>query len=166
VSTKPHRPDDGRSKDLWNVGKLLPDYTALQPRRQPSSSKYCIRKGQTKQNVIFYGNLSFVFLVHAFSVFVTLSTTGHEEVKCGPLRACLSALSTPIAAWDPLSELSVCGVLWTTALGQYAASFMMDTKCRLCCIIWSGIQIITCEIITWLKNYRVFYADKCMLGIW
>jgi hypothetical protein len=31
------RPDDGGSKDLWNVGKLLPDYTALQPRRQPSS---------------------------------------------------------------------------------------------------------------------------------
>jgi hypothetical protein len=29
--------DDGGSKDLWNVGKLLPDYTALQPRRQPSS---------------------------------------------------------------------------------------------------------------------------------
>jgi hypothetical protein len=28
---------DGGSKDLWNVGKLLPDYTALQPRRQPSS---------------------------------------------------------------------------------------------------------------------------------
>jgi hypothetical protein len=24
------------SKHLWNVGKLLPDYTALQPRRQPS----------------------------------------------------------------------------------------------------------------------------------
>jgi hypothetical protein len=32
-----HRPDDGGSTDLWNVGKLLPDYTALQPRRQPSS---------------------------------------------------------------------------------------------------------------------------------
>jgi hypothetical protein len=31
------RPDDGGSKDLWDVGKLLPDYTALQPRRQPSS---------------------------------------------------------------------------------------------------------------------------------
>jgi hypothetical protein len=29
------RPDDGGSKDLWNVDKLLPDYTALQPRRQP-----------------------------------------------------------------------------------------------------------------------------------
>jgi hypothetical protein len=29
--------DDGGSKDIWNVGKLLPDYTALQPRRQPSS---------------------------------------------------------------------------------------------------------------------------------
>jgi hypothetical protein len=32
-----HRPDDGGSKDLWNVSKLLPDYTALQPKRQPSS---------------------------------------------------------------------------------------------------------------------------------
>jgi hypothetical protein len=31
------RPDDGGSKDLWNVGKLLPEYTVLQPRRQPSS---------------------------------------------------------------------------------------------------------------------------------
>jgi hypothetical protein len=31
------RPDDGGSKVLRNVGKFLPDYTALQPRRQPSS---------------------------------------------------------------------------------------------------------------------------------
>jgi hypothetical protein len=30
-------PDDGGSKDLWNFGKPVPDYTALQPRRQPSS---------------------------------------------------------------------------------------------------------------------------------
>jgi hypothetical protein len=29
-------PDDGDSKHLWNVGKLLPDYTALRPRRQQS----------------------------------------------------------------------------------------------------------------------------------
>jgi hypothetical protein len=28
--------DDGDSKDLWNVGKLLPDYMVLQPRRQQS----------------------------------------------------------------------------------------------------------------------------------
>jgi hypothetical protein len=34
-----HRPDDGGSKDLWNAGKLLPYYMALQPRRQPSSIK-------------------------------------------------------------------------------------------------------------------------------
>jgi hypothetical protein len=33
-----HRPDDGGSTDLWNVGKLVPVYTALQPRRQPSST--------------------------------------------------------------------------------------------------------------------------------
>jgi hypothetical protein len=31
------RQDDGDSKDLWNVGKTIPDYTVLQPRRQPSS---------------------------------------------------------------------------------------------------------------------------------
>jgi hypothetical protein len=33
----PHLPHDGGSKDLWDIGKLLPDYMALQPRRQPSS---------------------------------------------------------------------------------------------------------------------------------
>jgi hypothetical protein len=32
-----HRPDDGGSTDPWNIGKLTPVYTALQPRRQPSS---------------------------------------------------------------------------------------------------------------------------------
>jgi hypothetical protein len=32
-----HRPDDAGSKYLWNVGELVLDYTALQPRRQPSS---------------------------------------------------------------------------------------------------------------------------------
>jgi hypothetical protein len=31
-----HHPDDGGSMDLWNAGKLIPLYTALQPRRQPS----------------------------------------------------------------------------------------------------------------------------------
>jgi hypothetical protein len=31
------RPDDGGSKHIWSVGKLLPDYTAQHPRRQSSS---------------------------------------------------------------------------------------------------------------------------------
>jgi hypothetical protein len=30
-------PDDGGSKRLWNIGKILPDYTAQQLGRQPSS---------------------------------------------------------------------------------------------------------------------------------
>jgi hypothetical protein len=30
-------PDDGGGRYLWNVGKLIPVYRALQPRRQPSS---------------------------------------------------------------------------------------------------------------------------------
>jgi hypothetical protein len=37
IGAMSHRRDDGGSKDLWNVGKLLPDYTVLQPRTQPSS---------------------------------------------------------------------------------------------------------------------------------
>jgi hypothetical protein len=32
-----HHPDDGGRKDHGNIGKLLPGYTVLQPRRQPSS---------------------------------------------------------------------------------------------------------------------------------
>jgi hypothetical protein len=32
-----HRPDHGGSKDLRNLGKILPDYTVQHPRRQPSS---------------------------------------------------------------------------------------------------------------------------------
>jgi hypothetical protein len=32
-----HHPEDGGSTDLWNASKLIPVYTALQPRRQPSS---------------------------------------------------------------------------------------------------------------------------------
>jgi hypothetical protein len=31
------RPDGSCSKNLWNVGKLLPDYTVHHPGRQPSS---------------------------------------------------------------------------------------------------------------------------------
>jgi hypothetical protein len=30
-------PDDGGTSDLRKTGKLVPDYTVLQPRRQPSS---------------------------------------------------------------------------------------------------------------------------------
>jgi hypothetical protein len=32
-----YRPDDGGSTDLYKVGRLIPVYTALQPRRQTSS---------------------------------------------------------------------------------------------------------------------------------
>jgi hypothetical protein len=38
------RPDDGGSWHLWNVGKLLPDYMVLQPRRQ-SCSAPILQKG-------------------------------------------------------------------------------------------------------------------------
>jgi hypothetical protein len=34
-----HRPDNGGSKHLWNVGQLLLDYTVQHPRRQSSSEE-------------------------------------------------------------------------------------------------------------------------------
>jgi hypothetical protein len=34
-----YRPGEGSSEDLWNAGKLVPAYAALQPRRQPSQNK-------------------------------------------------------------------------------------------------------------------------------
>jgi hypothetical protein len=37
VEVYDHGPDDWSSKDLRNCGKLLPDYTELQPKRQSSS---------------------------------------------------------------------------------------------------------------------------------
>jgi hypothetical protein len=42
--------DDEGSKHLRNVGKLLPDYTAQQPRRQPSSKYYLLRTFSVYQN--------------------------------------------------------------------------------------------------------------------
>jgi hypothetical protein len=34
--TVTHSPDDGGKENLWNAGKILPDYTTQQPRCQPS----------------------------------------------------------------------------------------------------------------------------------
>jgi hypothetical protein len=39
-----HRPDDGGSKDLWNVGKLLPDYTALRTHRRENLKSHWVRQ--------------------------------------------------------------------------------------------------------------------------
>jgi hypothetical protein len=46
-----HHPDDGGSTDLWNFGRLLPVYMALQPRRQPSSQILSM-KFQTRNLVL------------------------------------------------------------------------------------------------------------------
>jgi hypothetical protein len=43
-SLRHHRPDDGGSKHLWNVGKVLPDYTAQHSKRQPSSVSSIVDK--------------------------------------------------------------------------------------------------------------------------
>jgi hypothetical protein len=50
--------DDGGSRDLWNVGKLIPDYMALQSRRQPSLY-LLLWKPQILQCWPMFGFLSF-----------------------------------------------------------------------------------------------------------
>jgi hypothetical protein len=51
------RPDDEGSKDLLNVGKLLPDYTAPQPRGQPSSYSPQIQVRECTHNVTVLARL-------------------------------------------------------------------------------------------------------------
>jgi hypothetical protein len=62
------------SKDLWNVGKLLPDYTMLQPRRQPSScwALFCHLIG------LYCSLLGRLLLTPYFFIFITF-------VRCCPL---------------------------------------------------------------------------------
>jgi hypothetical protein len=50
-------PDDGGSKHLWNVDKLLPDYIAQQPRRQPSSFIFSLFV------CLFVCSLPYIFMV-------------------------------------------------------------------------------------------------------
>jgi hypothetical protein len=56
-----HHPDDGVSKHLWNVSKFLPDFTAQEPRRQPSSYS------PPWEPEISQGN-KFSVIMHCFSV--------------------------------------------------------------------------------------------------
>jgi hypothetical protein len=42
------------SKDLWNIGKLLPDYSALQPRKQPSYYWPCFIVPYSNLNMSIY----------------------------------------------------------------------------------------------------------------
>jgi hypothetical protein len=71
------RPDDGGSTDLWNVGKLIPVYTVLQPTRQPSSTYHLILQGRSEnggdivlQNA--YSHLLLLLLVVVLVVLVVL----------------------------------------------------------------------------------------------
>jgi hypothetical protein len=58
-----HRPDDGGSKDLWNVGELLPDYTALQPRRQPSLLSWLRHLNLCRKNKLIFVYFNFLFKI-------------------------------------------------------------------------------------------------------
>jgi hypothetical protein len=61
------RPEDGGSKNPWNVGKLLLDYTAQQPRRQPSSYIY--------KSCIFFEDLLSCIISGPYSKWCYIATT-------------------------------------------------------------------------------------------
>jgi hypothetical protein len=62
------RPDDGGSKHLWNVGKLLPDYTEQHTRIQSSPSaqfsmgiKYTLHANIVKDRTSTYSQFESIF---------------------------------------------------------------------------------------------------------
>lgn len=61
-----HRPEDGDSKYLWNVGRYLPDYTTQHPGRQLffSSVDFLISPVFTEENKLLIG-----FIVRSHAVF-------------------------------------------------------------------------------------------------
>jgi hypothetical protein len=71
-------------EDLWNVGKLLPDYRVLQPRRQPSSS------GQRSCRLL---KQCFTPLNTSLGIpAVALHHPAHIAHTCGWLRQCHTEL--------------------------------------------------------------------------
>jgi hypothetical protein len=92
-------PDDGGSRNLWNVGTLLPDYTALQPRRQPSS--LCITSFRRAHNKTL--ECTGIILLSTF-IFVQLIPTSLWE-----LRVC----------WIEITTLSSFSIAWLEILQSY-----------------------------------------------
>jgi hypothetical protein len=52
-----HRSYGGGIKYLWNLAKLLPDYTAQYPRRQPSSYSPPSEPEISAERILFEGEL-------------------------------------------------------------------------------------------------------------
>jgi hypothetical protein len=81
------RPDDGGSNHLWNVGKLLPDYTAQHPRRQsiflPATTWYLIPSPAAMMRKVDPAR-GYIQIVHAYSRWQCRRT------KCQPCNAGVS----------------------------------------------------------------------------
>jgi hypothetical protein len=79
-----HRPDDGGSTDLWNVGKLIPVYTVLKPRRRPSLILEKINHAADTQPSAIRLRLNFIHSMKG-----TRTPTGHIKKRSfGPRPSC------------------------------------------------------------------------------
>jgi hypothetical protein len=102
-----HQGNDGGSKHLSNVGKLLPDYTAQQPRRQPSwrwdsSSYYWVTERRLKhlnelERRLFYHHLTATELGHLLAC----SGLNHPKVSLKVILSFSIHLACNfLIAWD------------------------------------------------------------------
>jgi hypothetical protein len=76
----------GGSKYIWNIAKLLPDYTALQPRRQPSSCSLPW-KPQIIQNLsyLYYNFILLLVIYFYFQCIVLYITVSEPTLYCNHL---------------------------------------------------------------------------------
>jgi hypothetical protein len=123
LAASTHRPDDGGYKYLWNVCELLPDYTAIQPKRQPS---YCVWRSQLAgwpaAKLVFYVPLRSIILFSRYGVIPFSSNLILPDsclelcaLLCRPLLpvsrdfvgdvVCVAGLGPlSIGRWSPLSQ--------------------------------------------------------------
>jgi hypothetical protein len=105
-----HRPDDGGSTDLWNVGKPVPVYTALQPRRQPSSTTVfyefssssvpgCISLicWQVRSNLIFrrFSKQCYITILS----WILIARQNHTDVSCQKYANTILQLYRSCMSW-------------------------------------------------------------------
>jgi hypothetical protein len=93
-------PDDGGSTNLWNFGKLMPVYMALQPRRQ--SSVYFSSQDVNGPGVYFFRSLLILLLMACWCGCIAIPV-GFSPFESGLRfghRACLISFLLYMFCWQ------------------------------------------------------------------
>jgi hypothetical protein len=132
---------------LWNVGKLLPDYTVLQPRREPSS------------NLILFSGLSVGLLVRLFNevsypkfIYSPLrSTCSHAEISLpNNKNSKVISLDMRREALLPLSKYFVKKIN-----GGYTKWYRYTVVCiNLHFVFDYLVYIVRCDVVVWETSVK------------